>query len=379
MRVTIPLFGEGLHKMTFISNPPSQEPSIRNRPLVSVVLPVQNEERHIADVLYSLLQQETASFDLEIIVLDGESSDATPAIIERIASHDTRLTLLINRQRKTPYAFNIGIERAKGEYVCIFGAHTVYPPQYIATCLEELKRSGAVGCSGTVITRPDGKGMESRLVAWAFSHSFGTSSRSMRTRGAGYSDIVPYAVFLKTALLEVGCYDTQLHRNQDLDLNQKLRARGHKLYVTDKTSCEYFVSPSLSSLARYAFRNGYWNLIGLRKNPESMAVRHFAPAAFVIALCLSVAAYILSFAASGAAPLWLRSPLLLLGAAYGIGSTAAAWQVSLRERSIEPLLLPLVFLLLHASYGGGTLSALATNAAVSSSDRAPSLKGAQPS
>ncbi len=201
----------------------------------------------------------------------------------------------------------------------------------------------------------------------------------MRTRGAGFSDIVPYAIFLKSALLEVGCYDTHLHRNQDLDLNQKLRARGHKLYVTDKTSCQYFVSSSLSSLARYAFKNGYWNVISMRKNPRSMAVRHFVPGVFAISLFLSVMAWMLSFSPTGDAQLWRRSPLLLLGAVYGIGSIAAACQVSLREKSAEPLLLPVVFLLLHVSYGAGTLSALVTNATVPSSDRAPSLKGAQPS
>jgi len=365
--------------MTIISTPQSKEGVIRDRPLVSVILAVRNEERYIEDVLKSLLLQETTSFDLEIIILDGESSDATRAIVGRIASDDTRVTLVVNQQRKTPYAFNMGIQRAKGEYVCIFGAHTAYPANYIGTCLEELKRHGAVGCSGTVITRPGGKGMESRLIAWTLSHPFGTSSQSMRTRGAGFSDIVPYAIFLKSALLEVGCYDTHLHRNQDLDLNQKLRARGHKLYVTDKTSCQYFVSSSLSSLAGYAFRNGYWNIISMRKNPGSMAVRHFVPGAFVMALFLSVIAWMLSFGASGDARMWLRSPLLLLGVLYGIGSVAAAGQISLHEKSAEPLLLPLVFLLLHVSYGGGTLSALATNASVPSADGAPRLRRAEPS
>jgi len=366
--------------MTITSESQMEGKDMGHRPLVSVVLPVRNEERHIAAVLKSLLLQETARFDLELIILDGESSDATREIITRIASDDTRVSLVVNRQTKTPHAFNLGIQRAKGEYVCIFGAHTIYPPDYVAICLEELKSHGAVACSGLVITRPNGHGAESRLVAWSLSHPFGTSSRSMRTRGAGFSDIVPYAIFLKRALVEVGGYDTCLHRNQDIDLNQKLRARGYALYVTDKTSCEYFVSSNLSSLARYAFKNGYWNIISARKNPGAMALRHFVPGAFVFALLLSVMTCTFAFGVRGDARLWLRMPLFLLGAIYGIGSISAAFQVSCRERSIEPLLLPIVFLVLHSSYGGGTLSALVTNANVSSSDRAaPSLKGVEPS
>ena len=365
--------------MTITSSSESKEVALRDRPLVSVVLPVRNEERHIEDVLKSLLLQETVNFDLEIIVVDGESSDATRAIVGRNASDDSRVRLVVNQQKTTPYAFNLGIQRANGEYVCIFGAHTVYPPNYIATCREELKHHGAVACSGIVLTRPGGKGVEPRLVAWALSHPFGTSSRSMRTRGAGFSDIVPYAIFLKSALLEVGCYDTQLDRNQDLDLNHRLRARGHKLYVTDKTCCEYFVSSSLSSLARYAFKNGYWNIISMRKNPGAMAVRHFVPSVFVAALFVSLMACVFSFTTNGDIRFWFRSPLFLLAALYGIGTVAAAGQVCLREKSAVPLLLPLVFLVLHISYGCGTLSALATNARVPSADRPPRLRRAEPS
>jgi hypothetical protein len=132
-------------------------------------------------------------------------------------------------------------------------------------------------------------------------------------------------------------------------------------------------------MARYAFRNGYWNIISGRKNPWSMALRHFVPGAFVMALFLSLMAGMLSLSVRGGARFWLRSPLFLLGVVYGIGSIAAACRVSLREKSTEPLLLPIVFLLLHVSYGGGTLSALVTNANVPSSDRAPGLKVAEPS
>jgi glycosyltransferase involved in cell wall biosynthesis len=365
--------------MKITPEPQIEERDIRRRPLVSVILPVHNEERHIEAVLQSLLLQETASFDLEIIILDGESTDATREIITRIASDDARVTLMANQQRKTPYAFNLGIQKAKGEYVCIFGAHTVYPASYIAICLEELKIHSAVGCSGLAITRPGDNGMESRLVAWAMSHPFGTSSRSMRTRGAGYSDIVPYAIFLKRALVEVGGYDTHLHRNQDLDLNQKLRGRGYKLYVTDRTSCEYFVSSTLSSLAKYAFKNGYWNFISLRKNPSSMAVRHFVPGAFVLVLFFILLACMFALSAREDERLWLCGPAFLLGAVYCIGSIAAAFGVSLREKSPQPLLLPVVFLLLHVSYGGGTLLALVTNASIPSSDRHRSLKVEEPS
>jgi len=341
-------------KMTIISNTQTENCP----PVVSAVLALRNEERYVGTVLKSLLQQETSNFELEIIVVYGDSTDSTQAIVKRVAGADYRVKLAINRQKKTPYAFNLGIQAARGEYICILGAHTVYARDYIATCLEELKVQGAHGCSGREVTRPGSDGTQARLVAWALAHPFGTSTGSMRTRGTGFADTISYPIYLKSTLLEVGGYDTRLHRNQDNDLNQRLRARGYKLYITDKTSCEYFVSRSVASLVRYAFKTGAWNVISFKSNRASMAIRHFVPGAFVMALFLSLGAYLFSVGKTGDIRWWLRSPLLLLAAVYGIASIAAACHVSFRERSVRALFLPLLFLVLHVSYGVGTVWAM---------------------
>lgn len=347
---------------------------MERRSVVSAVLAVSNEERYIEAALKSLLHQETCDFDLEIIVVDGDSSDSTQQIVERMAAGDPRIKLVINKHRKTPYAFNLGIQKAQGEYICILGAHTTYAKNYIAVCLEELKLQHAGGCSGLAVTRPGCSGLQAQLIAWALAHPFGTSSRSMRTRLAGFADTIPYPIFLKSTLIEVGGYDTQLHRNQDNDLSQKLRSRGYKLYITDKTSCEYFVSPTLAALSRYAFKAGFWNLISLKRNPSSMALRHFVPGAFVATLFLSLA-FLFFMDTTGSTGLWLPGPLFLLGAIYATASIAAASHIAFREKSVGALLAPVVFLLLHVSYGVGTLSALIVNARHSSSDLGPRARG----
>ena len=329
-------------------------------PLVSAIMAVRNEERNIEPALTSLLQQKTSGWDIEIIVVDGDSTDTTREIIKRIASDDSRIKLTTNIQRKTPYAFNLGIEKARGEYICILGAHNRYAQNYIATCLDELKLHSAAGCSGRVITRPGDDSLQARLVAWTLAHPFGSSSGSMRTISAGFADSIPYPLFRKSTLLDVGIYNTALHRNQDNDLNQRLRARGHKLYITDKTFCEYFVSSDLLSLARYAFKNGYWNIISFKVNPASMSMRHFVPGAFVLAL-------ILSFSMAGYPIMththpWMAVPFILLATTYVFVSVVASCHTAYRVRSLDPLLMPISLFLLHISYGAGSLSALAGNA-----------------
>src|SRR5690349_13759043 len=108
------------------------------RPLVSVILAVRNEAKFIRAAVESLLKQETQHFDLEVLVIDGMSSDGTSAIVAELMKSDPRIRLVINERQKTPYAFNLGLKEARGEYVCIFGAHTSYSKDYISVCLDEL-------------------------------------------------------------------------------------------------------------------------------------------------------------------------------------------------------------------------------------------------
>ena len=136
--------------------------------------------------------------------------------------------------------------------------------------------------------------------------------------------------------------------------------------MTDKTSCEYFVSRNMIALVSYAFKAGFWSVISTRKNPSSMSTRHFVPGAFVMFLLFSLAMFFLSTHKTGAAQLWLSRPLLILGLAYITGNLAAACHISVREKSLKALLVPTIFVPLHISYGAGTLSAILCNAGSSS-------------
>ncbi len=341
---------------------PIQAHTSTTRPVVSVILAVRNEAPFIEQVIMSLLQQDAPEFDLEILVVDGNSSDGTMEIVRRMTQSHPRMRLLVNKHEKAPFAFNLGLREAKGEYVCILGAHTIYERNYISVCLNELKAHGAVGCSGRVITCPSHRSLQARLVGWALSHPFGSSRRSVRTQQEGFVDTIPYPVMCKEALIEAGGYDEELHRNQDNDMNQKLRARGHKLFLTDKTQCLYFVKSTIGSLLRYAFHTGYWNLISFRKNKSSMGLRHFVPFVLVLALGFAIGMQAAAFFVPGPDRLWFLILLFTLVSLHILLGFLAAMQVSIRERTVGALLLPLVFLSFHLSYGLGTLWAVLRNA-----------------
>lgn len=322
---------------------------------VSVVLAVRNEAPYIEATVRSLLAQRGEGLEFEVIAVDGGSDDGTRRLLTAMAAADPRLQMLDNPRRTAPAAFNIGLAAARHEYVGIFGAHARYAPHYVATCVAEMRARGAVGCSGALTTTAAGAALQARLVAWAMSSAFGSSSRSVRTQPEGWSDSAPFGVYEKRALLEAGGWDERLVRNQDNDMWEKLRARGGKLWLTHATRAEYFPKGDLAGFARYAFNGGFWNAVSLRRTPRSMRLRHFVPLVFVLALVAAAVCAALPWRPAG---LPAFTPLAALLALHlGAGLLAAA-QVARRERSAAALLLPGVFLLFHGGYGAGTLAGL---------------------
>jgi succinoglycan biosynthesis protein ExoA len=336
----------------------------KERPFVSVVLATFNETHHVQKCMDSLLAQETSGFDQEILAVDGGSTDGTREYLERVAGKDPRVRVLLNEKRRAPFAFNIGLREAKGDFVCIFGSHTIYKKDYIAVCLNELIANGAGGCGGRVITEPSSDNLQARLVAYGMAHPFGSSRKSFRTRGEGFAGTVNYMVIRRDAMLKVGGYSEALLRNQDNDFNQKLCANGHRLYCTWKTQCIYHPKETVGDLFRYGYCNGYWNLISFKVNSASMGLYHFVPFFFVSAVLASLLpsiAGLLSLNPGFRFLVWSFPALLVLH--LGLG-TFAALQVLVRNKFLGAGWLPFVFLGFHIAYGLGTLLALLTGASI---------------
>jgi len=324
---------------------------------VSVILPVFNEASHIEEALRSLLNQDAGTYSLEVLVIDGGSVDGTREIVRRWAKTHPSIRLLDNPGRKTPMALNIGLRASVADYVCIFGAHAKYSPDYIRVCMEELKSKRAAGCSGRLITAASGTHLSARLAAWCIAHRFTSSRNSVRTHPGGYVDTIPFPVMERQSLLDAGGYDERLDRNQDNDMNQRLRASGHKLYLTPRTQATYYARPGVKSLLHYAYNTGWWNGATARLSFAAMSLRHFVPFAFVLSLLLLACVAVYSFSVRHSPGIGLLLPGALIVVHLLIG-TWAGIETALRERSASALLLPPIILAFHLAYGAGTARSL---------------------
>ena len=111
----------------------------KDKPFVSIVLAVRNEETHIQECLQALLNQDYPAEKFEIIVADGMSEDRTREIIEKLEkSNKGRIRLIDNPAKLAFPGLDKGIKAAKSDILGLIGGHTIAPSSLISTLSELL-------------------------------------------------------------------------------------------------------------------------------------------------------------------------------------------------------------------------------------------------
>ena len=323
---------------------------------VSVIMPIYNEVRAIEQSVASLLKQRMGDHPIEILAVDGMSTDGTTEKLAAMAAADSRIRVVQNPDRTTPYALNVGLAQAEHDFVAVLGAHTDYDPDYLATCLAVVEGDGNIaGCSGRVIALPATSSTISAVAHWVMSSRLGSSGKSFRTQQAGPADSIPYPVFRRSILRDLGGYNTRLTRNQDNDMNRRIIESGQTLYCSWATTCTYKSPSSVRALLRYAWRNGRWVAVSLRENPKAMRARHLAPALFASGTIGGVAVALVAKSLPTPLRVFLGSaPVaahLAVGVAEVVGDIAKGG-----DRRI--VFAPAGALGFHVAYGVGTLAGL---------------------
>ena len=114
--------------------------------LVSVIVPVLNDEARVGRCVEALLAQDHPAERLEIIIVDNGSTDGTRDVVSRYP-----VTLLLEDGARTPYiARNRGLERASGEIIAFTDADCTPRSDWLAQALRALDASGADLVGGRV-------------------------------------------------------------------------------------------------------------------------------------------------------------------------------------------------------------------------------------
>ncbi len=319
-------------------------------PVVSIVIPIRNEASSIAGCLDAIRAQNYPPDRLEVLVVDGASTDDSVAIVRARAAADPRIRLLHNATGLIPVGLNIGIRAARGDVFARVDARARLQPDYFATAVRLLRETGADNVGGAV--RSVSPGYTARVLAAAVASRFGIGGAAVRYRDGAQRDVdtVYLGVYPRRVLERIGLYDEEMVRDQDDELNFRLREHGGRVVLSPRLVSTYLNSGSLRRFLRQQFLYGYFKVRVCQKHPRMMSVRHWVPPAFTLGLLAGPPAAIVSSTAAQ-----------VLGGVLGIyllcavtASAAEARRAGVR--CAAPL--PVVFLLLHATWGLGFLAGL---------------------
>jgi glycosyltransferase involved in cell wall biosynthesis len=316
---------------------------------VSVVVPARNEEKFIGAFLDSVLANDYPRDDMEILIVDGMSTDGTPEIVREYAQRYPFIRLLGNPKRIIPAALNVGIKSARGEIIVRMDAHTTYAPDYIRVAVHALETTGAAMIGG--IQRPTGSTLITQAIAAATSSPFGMGNSYYHygTEMRWVDDSVYLGTWHRSTLMRLGGFNENWLINEDSELNERLRASGGKILLNPNLKVSYQVRGSFGALAQQFFRYGFWRAKTLAIYPTSLGWRHLVPPAFLVSLLLSLLSLLMM------RRIFLLA--LLVPCAYLLINLFVSGKIVIRQ-GWNRALAPMAFATVHVSWGTGFLLGL---------------------
>ena len=246
---------------------------MKRYPFISVLMPVRNEGAFMSRSLKAVLAQDYPQDRMEILVIDGMSTDSTRATIAAFQADDQRIKLLDNPGRIVPTGLNAAHRVATGEIIVRVDGHCEIAPDYVCRCVDHLQHEPVDAVGGPLETV--GETLVASAVAAAMSSPFGVGGSAFRTvkEKSMLTDTVAFPAYKRSVVERAGFFDEELVRNQDDEYNYRLRKLGAKILLASDVHCRYYSRSSLRSLGRQYLQYGYWKVRVLQKHPGQMQPR----------------------------------------------------------------------------------------------------------
>lgn len=316
--------------------------------LVSVIVPCFNEAGHIGAFLDGLLEQQLPpGMDWEAVIADGMSDDGTREILRRFCAQHPRVRMIDNPQRFVPAGLNAAIAATRGAFIVRMDVHTTYARDYLAQCLKALQDTGAEAVGGPWVAV--GRDYVSSGVALAFNNSLAMGGgRAHDPDYCGPVDTVYLGCWQRLVFMKYGLFDEDQIRNEDEELNVRIRLGGGRVWQTPAIESRYTVRSSFLALCRQYIAYGYWKIRNIKKHRRLLAMRHLVPGVFVLGLFLLLPLALVS--ATG------RLGLAVIGGSYIFYLITTSVLICSSAGAVRHLpIMPAVLTAMQLGYGYGSL------------------------
>ncbi len=317
-------------------------------PRISVILPIRNEERFIEQTLHYILGQDYPPARLEVLVIDGESTDRTRQIVEKVAANHANVRLLNNPQRLSSAARAIGAREATGEIITYVDGHVYIDNPNVLKHTAVLMHTQNV----SVLSRPQflHTPHNSRFqdaVAWARRSLLGhglDSTIYMEQDGfvePGSSG----ASYRREVFDQVGNFDERFDACEDVEFNTRVANAGFRSFTSMKLAVFYFPRETLGGLFRQTRRYGQGRCRLARKHPSTLGVGTLVPFALISSPALIGLAGLIH------ASLWLAGGCVIAFYLLAIVLTSVGIAAKRGWKYLPAL--PAIFLVIHVGLGWG--------------------------
>ena len=320
---------------------------------IAVIVPCRNEELYIARCLDSILENDYPNELLEVIIVDGMSTDKTREIIASYKNRFESIKTIDNIKKTKPTALNLGIKNSSPEVIARIDAHAEYSPTYFSQLISTLEKTDADLVGAKRITSASSS-LWGKVITASIDHRFAAGNAHYRTS----SDTQPKEVssvfcgcYRRRAFQRVGLFNEALIRTQDRELNTRIKQSGGKIILDPQTSCTYFARSTLWAYTKWVFHGAFWLFYAGRFSKTPMkSLRNYIPCLFLLYLIIFLGLVIAEV--STFLLLAAGAPLLL----YSVMGFFYAWQVTkyIGNFIYTPMVM-FIFLWTHLIYGTGSL------------------------
>ncbi len=313
-------------------------------PTVTVLVPVLNEARYLRTCLDCIFNQDYPPELVEVLVIDGGSTDGTREIVRAYRHRHPNLRLLVNPDGVAAAALNRGIQAASGDVIVRVDGHAFIAPDYLRRCVYALEATGADAVGG--VLHPVGETPTGRAIAAVMAHPLGGGPAPFRqAQQPVWADTVYLGAWRKETVHRVGGFNSALAANEDYEFYYRLRRVGGRVLCDPSIRSWTTVRRTFGQLWHQYAHYGFWKAQMLKQHPLSLRLRQVpAPLLVFLFWALWLLGWHMPWASRGA---------LALLVAYGGVTALLAGELALRLGWRLWWRLWLAFWVIHWAWGMG--------------------------
>ena len=318
---------------------------------LSFIIVALNSEKTLNNSLSCLKKQDYPHKEIEVILVDGLSTDKTKQEMLEFNENETSFGRSVVKDNPGKYlscGWNVALKEVSGEIVLRVDAHTVFPDDFVSKNIKCIE-GGEFICGGKVMSVLEENSQMNRVLLESENSMFGGGFTFFR-RGevCKYTNTLAFAAYKKEVFDATGFYNERLVRTEDNDMHYRMQKAGYKFFFNPEIVSYRYCRSSFSKLIRQKYLNGYWVGLTMAVQPKAFSVFYFVPFLFVIGLIFFSILTIL-----------IPWTLVAYLSAYSI-ILALSLFAAIAKSGFYPalLLLPIILFCLHIGYGIGTIKGL---------------------